>query len=165
MTPNEYVYGFNTNEGLSLVRQDDQTPEDLTAKRQVFRQGAADALAWANLCMKQRFDSKHLPVTYKPGQFAYVRLHQGYSVPGIVKSTKFQLQRLGPFPILEVLRKGNACCLDLPTTWRIHSVISINQLEPTPEANKPDPFNRPQNDQPAAIDKNNGQFLVERLLD
>ena len=165
LTPNEYVYGFNTNEGLSLVRQDDQTPEDLTAKRQVFRQEAADALAWANICMKRHFDSKHLPVTYKPGQFAYVRLHQGYSVPSIVKSPKFQLQRLGPFPILEVLGKGNACRLDLPTTWRIHPVISIDQLEPAPEADKPDPFNRPQNDQPAAIDENDGQFLVERLLD
>ncbi|OCL02921.1 hypothetical protein AOQ84DRAFT_303776 [Glonium stellatum] len=53
--------------------------------------------------------------------------------------------------------------LDLPSRWKIHPVISVEQLEPAPPDH--DPFDRPIDDHPAAIFTDEPQYRVERLLD
>jgi hypothetical protein len=115
--------------------------------------------------MKERFDAAHQPLQLKPGDWAYLRLHHGYKIPGQANA-KFSQQRTGPFIIKEVYGKGNAYKLDLPGQWKIHPVISVEHLEPAP-APSADPFRRPTPDHPPAIDDGASadQWMVDKLLD
>jgi hypothetical protein len=163
ISPNEYCYGFRLREPTDLINPTGQ--EDPATARVILRQEAADAQAYANLRMKERFDSAHQPLQLKPGDWAFIKLHHGYEIPG-QKHPKFSQQRTGPFIVLEVYGKGNAYKLDLPEHWKIYPVISVEHLEPAP-APSADPFERPTPDHPPAIDDgaHADQWLVEKLLD
>jgi len=78
--------------------------------------------------MKERFDAAHQPLQLKPGDWAFIKLHHGYKIPG-QENAKFSQQRAGPFIIKEVYGKGNAYKLNLPDHWKIHLVISVEHLE------------------------------------
>ena len=54
VSSSEYFYGFEVNEGLGFDLH--APPINLSAKRLELHQEAADALAFANLRMKQRYD-------------------------------------------------------------------------------------------------------------
>ncbi|OCL03896.1 hypothetical protein AOQ84DRAFT_356656 [Glonium stellatum] len=56
-------------------------------------------------------------------------------------------QRLGPF--LKRPFGTQAYELELPEYWKIHPIISIEQLEPAP--NDPDPFERPVDERPRTV--------------
>ena len=131
----------------------------------VLRQEAADTQAYANLRMKERFDAAHQPLQLKPGDWAFLRLHHGYKIPG-QESSKFSQQRTGPFIIKEVYGKGNAYKLDLPGHWKVHPVVSVEHLEPAP-APSADPFRRLTPEHPPAIDDgaSTDQWRVDKLLD
>jgi len=49
---------------------------------------------------------------------------------------------IGPFKILEIIRKGKAYRLQLPPHYGIHLVISVIYLEPVPVPGS-DPYKRP----------------------
>lgn len=79
--PNMIVQGFKSN--LDALNPLVELPiEDYVAMRQVAWDQAADALAWAVAAMKDRYDSKHKPVRFKPGQKVLLKLYKGYRLPG-----------------------------------------------------------------------------------
>lgn len=134
--PNELAYGFRVRDTLGLLA--DLPPEDLNQLRLIKREEADDAIAFANAMAKTRYDSSHLAIKLKEGSRAFLRLHHGYSIPGV--NPKLSNQRVGPFKVLEKI--GNlAYRLDLPGIMRIHPVISIAQLEPASDRSE-DPYTR-----------------------
>ena len=163
VSPNEYCYGFRVREPADLINLPAQ-PDPATT-RLILRQEAADAQAYANLRMKERFDTIHQPLRLMPGNWVFIKLHHGYKIPG-QESAKFSQQRVGPFVIEEVYGKGNAYKLNLPDHWKVHPVISVEHLEPAP-APSADPFERPTPDHPPAIDDSAhaDQWSVEKLID
>jgi hypothetical protein len=80
--------------------------------------------------MKLQYDKKHQTPDFKEG-WAFLRLGNGYSVPVIPKA-KIGAQRVRPFRLLEVLSKGLAYRLEFPPQFKIHDVISMGHLEPSP---------------------------------
>jgi hypothetical protein len=86
------------------------------------------------------YDKKYQPISFQPGDKAYVSLavsmETGYHLPNTV-SHKLSPQRAGPFEVLRAV--GNlAYELKVPASWKIHPVISVAHLEPF----KDDPFQR-----------------------
>jgi hypothetical protein len=81
--------------------------------------------------MKIYYDQKHKPVEFKRGDKVYITLAKGgepgYRLPAAL-SGKLSERRVGPFKILERIGKL-AYKLELPSTWKIHPVISIAHLE------------------------------------
>jgi hypothetical protein len=59
ISSNEYCYGFEVNEVLRVDLN--APPTNLPAKRLELHQEAADALTFANLPMKQRYDASTFP--------------------------------------------------------------------------------------------------------
>ena len=141
----------------NLVEHLDQQPPYVQARIE-----AADAIALAAMEAKKYYDGRHKAAFMKEGDMAYLRLHKGYSVPGL-KSKKINQQMLGPFRVLRRVGKL-AYQLELPTNWRIHPVISIAQLEPAPK--DLDPFGRPTQELPSAVevDGETDHHEIERLL-
>lgn len=165
--PNELAYGFRVRDTLGLLA--DLPPEDLDRLRLVKREEADDAIAFANAIAKTRYDSKHLSLKIKEGSLVYLRLHHGYSIPGV--NPKLSNQRVGPFKVLE--KVGNlAYRLELPATMRIHPVISIAQLEPASDQSE-DPYSRTQPPPPPVEEDSNTDpelakyppYEIERLLE
>jgi len=104
---------------------------------------AADAIKFAAMVMKQRYDSKHKPMFLKKDDYVSLRLHRGYKVPGLPnRNTKIEQQFAGPFRVLERIGRL-AYRIELPQALsEIHPVISIAHLERVPDPTK-DPYNRP----------------------
>jgi len=125
---------------------------------------AADALAFAAVDAKVRYDARHTPLLLQPGDKAYLRLHNGYRLPGVPNS-KLSLQRVGPFEIVKRIR-NLAYQLKIPSNWRIHNVISVAQLEPAVTG---DPYNRPVPNHPDAVehslnDEDYQYYEVEKVI-
>jgi hypothetical protein len=164
-SPNEIVYGFRTNDRASLLRVDD-ADYNMALDRNVHQREAADAIAFAQLDAKVRYDHRHQPLRFESGQRAFLRLNHGYKLPGR-PSRKLGPQRAGPFTITRPV--GNlAYELQLPTHWRIHPVVSVAQLEPAP--NERDPYDRPRPISPVGINEEGdtrdwGSFEIEALVD
>ena len=79
--PNVVIQGFKTN--LDALNPLVELPtEDYVKMRQIARDQAADAIAWAAAVMKDRYDSKRKPTRFKPGQAVLLKLHKGYRLPG-----------------------------------------------------------------------------------
>jgi hypothetical protein len=79
--PNVVLQGFKNN--LDAIDQLAELPrEDFDKVRDVSRQEANDALAFAAAAMKQRYDKKHKAIEFKVGQKVIVRLYKGYQLPG-----------------------------------------------------------------------------------
>ena len=158
----EVMYGFRPRQPLDLMT-DLAMPEPTIA-----RISAADALAFASMSSKYHYDKRHKPMSIEEGQSVFLRLHKGYNIPSNATITrKLGQQYAGPF---KVLRKvGNlAYELDLPQHWRVHPVISIAMLEPTPSGE--DPFDRPVPEQPDSVyvegdTDTNRSWEVERIMD
>ena len=98
-SPNEIVYGKKLNEGFDINDSDAKGQTELTDARTRNRQEAADSIAFAAADAKVRYDVRHKPVTLKPGDLAFVKLHKGYHLPGL-ENSKLSNQRAGPFKVL-----------------------------------------------------------------
>ena len=161
---NEVTYGFRPNQPLDLVAASSM-PELNPA---IARISAVDALAFASMSSKYHYDRRHKSLVLKEGQSVYLRLHKGYNIPANASITrKLGQQYAGPFKVLRRIGKL-AYKLDLPQHWRIHPVISIAMLEPTPSGE--DPFNRPVPEQPDSVyvegdTETNKSWEVERIVD
>lgn len=168
--PNELVYGFRVRDTLGLLA--DLPPEDFNQLRLIKREEADDALAFVNAISKARYDHSHMSMNLAEGSQAYLRLHHGYSIPGV--NPKLSNQRVGPFPVLE--KVGNlAYRLELPGVMRIHPVISIAQLEPSPDRSE-DPYHRTSTQPVPPVEETQDNldpdfttqyrpYVIERLLD
>ena len=168
--PNELAYGFRVRDTLGMLS--DLPAEDLNKLRLVKREEADDAIAFAKAMAKTRYDSTHKAINLREGSLVYLRLHHGYSIPGV--NPKLSNQRVGPFKIVK--KVGNlAYRLDLPEIMRIHPVISIAQLEPAPDPSEdpyqrtpkqpPPPVEEEVDDNPELTKKQFKPYEIERLLD
>jgi hypothetical protein len=112
--------------------------------------------------MKKYYNRRHQPITFQPGQKAYLRLHRGYSVPGVHR--KYGPQFVGPFEIEARVGKL-AYRMKFPTHWKIHNVVSVTQLEP---AATEDPYQRRHAQPPAVHDErfphDADRYEVEKIL-
>jgi hypothetical protein len=111
------------------------------------------------------YDRKHKPLSLKPGDSVYIRLapslQPGYKLPNEI-SRKLSEQRVGPFKILESVGRL-AYKVQLPSTWKIHPILSVAHLEP----HKADPYNRDQAPAPDVIldeDGEHEEYEVEEIL-
>lgn len=161
--PNKLCYGFKVNNNVTLL--EDLPTEDYNRLRQIKREAAEEAIAFANTVTKVRYDKVHTAMHLKQGDMVYLKLYHGYKIPGLA-NRKLSQQRVGPFRILA--KVGNlAYKLDLPPTMSIHPVISIAQLEP--KVSGDDPYKRPRDDnnQPAVENQDDSypSFEIESLLD
>lgn len=144
-SPNKILHGFKIREPLDLIlprdsdRNDLDQPDDEQLRRQPpyshVRIDAADVIVLAAIEAKRYYDGKHTTAFLNVGDKAYLRLHRGYSVPGI-RSKKIKQQMIGPFTVLRRVGKL-AYEMDFPEHWHVHPVVSIAQLEPAPKGNDP----------------------------
>ena len=165
VSPNEILYGFKVRDTLSTLAE--LPAEDYNRLRQLKRDQAEEALAFANAMAKERYDRSHKPLDLEEGSQVFLRLHHGYELPGITNK-KLHQQRAGPFKVLEKVGQL-AYRLELPPVMQIHPVISIAQLEPVPET--VDPYARPRNIMPPAVTEGNDSkddegkpYEIEKLL-
>ena len=171
--PNELSYGFRVRDTLGMLTTSDLPAEDLDKLRLIKREEANDAIAFANAMTKHRYDSNHKAMNLQEGSLVYLRLHHGYSIPGV--NHKLSNQRIGPFKVLK--KVGNlAYRLELPELMRIHPVISIAQLEPATDPAEdpygralrrppPPPVELEQDDNPELTAKQFKPYEIEKLLD
>lgn len=161
-SPNEISYGFQPNRPLDLLRE---ATRDLQ-QPSLARIEAADAIIFAQTNQKHHYDRKHQPMYLAEGDWAYLRLHKGYSIPSTeALGKKLSQQYVGPFEVLEKVGKL-AYRLGIPDEWKIHPVFSIAQLEPAPG---PDPHRRPRPTHPGSIfvegdTKQWKSYEVQRIL-
>jgi hypothetical protein len=112
------------------------------------------------------YDKKRDDVSFKIGDFVYIKLakfgHSGYTLPNDA-SKKLSQQNVGPFRILQSVGRL-AYKLDIPSTWKIHPVISVAHLE----RHHPDPYNRQLPPPPDIIhdtdDDSHEEWEVEEVL-
>ena len=161
-SPNEIIYGFRPNEPLMLL--DTIFPTDVSSERDAARVQAGDAISFAAMQAKHHYDRRHKAMFLKVGDFVNIRLHRGYVLPGL-KQPKTSQQFVGPFKVLQ--RIGSlAYRIDVPSTWRIHPVLSIAQLEPVPDPSQ-DPYHRPRPDHPPSVEVASGEtdhYEIDRII-
>ena len=166
LAPNELCYGFRVNDTTNMLLAAPTIPAEAYHElRLAKREEAEDAMAFASISMKARYDAKHLAFNVGKGDRVFLKLHSGYSIPG-VSNKKLSQQRVGPFKVIE--RVGQlAYRLELPPLMKIHPVISVAQLEPALSA---DPYHRQWNPEPPPVtdqepEKPGKPYELERLLE
>ena len=167
MSPNELVYGTKLNEGVSMLANLKGLQTDIGIQRNLNQKAAAEAIAFANVDAKTRYDTKHQPLRLKEGDFAFVKLHAGYKLSGL-ENSKLTNQRAGPFKVLK--RYGQLVYkLELPQGWKIYPVLSVAMLESAPKER--DPYKRPREEglNPVLETKEQKElgdtYEIEELLD
>lgn len=160
-SPMQQIQGFNPRDPLSALA--DLPPKNFEALRQEYRDMAQEALAFANINMKYRYDQKHKPLSFKIGDWVLLRLHHGYRVHGHLHR-KLAPQRSSPLKIIGKVGK-NAYRLELPENMKIHPVVSVAQLEPLPKGT--DPFGRKieaRNEPVDSLEDDAPSYEIERFL-
>lgn len=149
----------------------DLPPEDYSRLRLIKREEAESSMAFASALSKARYDLHHKAISdaITAGSMVYLRLHQGYTIPGLANK-KLSNQRVGPFKVLEAVGSSKqAYRLELPPIMKIHPVASIAQLEPATPG--PDPYGRTTDYHPPPVEEEDDplreapHYEVERLLD
>ena len=128
LTLNQIVYEFKIREAISFIN--DQTFEEffIESTRLKYRTKVAEAISYANAQMKIRYDSRHVSLLFKSEDKAYLKLHKNYKISS-QENRKLFNQRCELFLVKRRIEKLSYE-LDLSSTWRIHSVISVVQLKP-----------------------------------
>ena len=158
---NELCYEFRINNTLDLLQ--DLSAEDYFRLRQMKREEAESAIAFANALYKAQYDFSHISMKLHEGDMIYLRLHHDYKISGL-KNKKLSNQRVDSFRIIQ--KVGNLVYrLELSSTMFIHPVISIAQLKPAMPGS--DPYGRPWNHQLPSIEEENTEdpkYEVKQLL-
>ncbi|KAK4158829.1 hypothetical protein QBC43DRAFT_195406, partial [Cladorrhinum sp. PSN259] len=168
ITPHELMYGFKPNRPLEALIKPAADCEDVPVLREHLRQDAQLAMDFTAAAAKRRYDGKHRPVDFQPGDKVYIKLHHGYHLPG-KPSRRFSQKRVGPFKVME--RVGRlAYRLDLPDSMNIYPVISVAHLSPHPKGE--DPFDRTrvppgpvEESQSGSASSDGEAWEVERIVD
>ena len=145
-SPNEILYGFNIRGTLGLLGPLPHLDHEVA--RQMHQRDARDSVAFANARAKAYFDGRHRLVRFVEGDQVLLRLHKGYQLPG-EHNPKLSRRYAGPFTVKRMISQG-AYELDLPEDWRVHPVITTEQLEPLPD--EPDPYGRHRPWHPDAVE-------------
>ena len=121
---------------------------------------AKDAIAFAAMKMKNYYDQYHQPMFFNEGDMVKLRLHKGYSVPGIT-SHKIGAQFVGPFKVIERIGRL-AYRLELPDNMRIHNVVSVAMLEPMPV--NEDPYQRRRPPPDTVVVDGQKEYAIDKLV-
>ena len=153
----------NAKEASKLPRrlpqpQQSQQPTTMDAYRPEHVD-AKDAIAFAAIKMKDYYDRLHQPMFFNVGDMVKLRLHKGYSVPGIT-SHKIGAQFVGPFKVIERIGRL-AYRLQLPDNMRIHNVVSVAMLEPMPTG---DPYQRRLPPPGTVVVDGQTEYVVDKLI-
>ncbi|KAI3540897.1 hypothetical protein CABS01_06785 [Colletotrichum abscissum] len=158
LAPNETVRGFTSSDVIAGIYRDIKT--DITPPRSRIQ--IHDAIAVASMTMKWHHDRRHTTRFFSIGDRVYLHLHQGYQIPqAAIVGRKYGMRYAGPFRIVERIGRA-AYRLQLPATWRIHDVISVDHLEP---AGRIDPFGRALPDIPPVTDADKIQDHIKASRD
>lgn len=120
--------------------------------------------------MKRTFDDKHKDIHFNVGDMVYLKLGDGSNIiANKLLPAKLKQRFVGKFRVLERVSRL-AYRLELPPAWiqkKIHPVISVAHLEPTPKGE--DPWNRQPADthEPTFDDRyseDTDRYDVERIL-
>ena len=122
---------------------------------------AHDALAFTSVRIKKYYDAKHTPIFFKVGEHVHLRLHRGYQMTD-VQSKKLDQQFAEPFEVIKRIGRL-AYRLKLPTTIKIHNVVSVVHLKPA-TAPASDPYKRQPTVPPAIVVDNENKHEIERLI-
>ena len=124
LSPNEVIYSFQTKESIDLFPHKDQEvePGPIWTYRPL-RTDAKDAIAFAQMAMKDQYNRRHTPRFFEVGDQINLRFHQDYTLQGIT-NRKTSQQFVGPLTILKRVRKL-AYRLKIPPIWKIHPVILV----------------------------------------
>jgi len=122
---------------------------------------AKECIRRSAVAQKKYYDNRHSPLPrYKAGDFVSLRLDLHPSEA--IRHNKLSARKLTPFKIVEVLSRGRAVRLDLPSHIRIHSVLSVQHVEPVPNPAS-DPHERDYNHLPA-VDEG-GEYYAGEVID
>ena len=112
---------------------------------------ARDAIAFASMVMKKQYDGVHLQKFFQVGDWVSLRLHRGYTVPGLKdRNVKIEQQFAGPFKVIEKINPLTYRLQLPPNLRRIHPVISIAHLEAARPPDQ-DPYHRQPSQQDPVI--------------
>ena len=160
------MYGFKPRSIIDVLanRTLDQFHDGtIDVLREAYQQEARELIDNAALIAKQRYDDRNSPIQFSKGDTVYLRLGQGYKLPGNPKH-KWSPVRAGPFKIIRVVNPL-AYELDFPAHWRVHPVVSVAQLY-KPEQGA-DPYDRGvSKPRPVTVDKKGrwAEWELERLI-
>lgn len=139
--------------------------------RQVRHASGCGALSGICSCSNERrFDDKHKDIHFNVGDMVYLKLGDGYNIiANKLLPAKLKQRFVGKFRVLERVSRL-AYRLELPPAWiqkKIHPVISVAHLGPTPKGE--DPWNRQPADthEPTFDDRypeDTDRYDVERIL-
>jgi hypothetical protein len=127
-SPHQLLYGIRLRQPMDMIRQAfDDAEQDFSCRLDAER-----SLAYAAIAMKNYYDKTHLHKWFDVGDYVYLRLGNGYDIHANQGLPRKLAQRfVGRFKVLE--RVGRlAYRLELPPTWSIHPVVSVEHLEPDP---------------------------------
>ena len=124
---NELVYEFKINDTLSMLAN--LSFENYSQLRQIKRENVETAMTFANVLSKARYDAMHKTLKFKVDDKMYLRLHHDYTILDL-SNHKLSKQRVKLFSIIEKI-DNLAFRLQLFSVMKIHSVVSIAQLEST----------------------------------
>lgn len=133
--------------------------------REAVRTTAQLAMDLAAMKAKRWYDAKHRPIQLQTGDRVYLNLHHGYHLAGR-PSPKWSQKRLGPFTIKRMVN-DLAAELSLPSSMKIHPVISVQHLKPAHTGAYVDPEPGPveASHDMEGDDEGDVHYEIERLLD
>lgn len=160
-SPNELLMGMKPRGTLNILDRETKLDQDaLDTLRQLHMEEATHLICEAQMSAKRIYNAKHIPRTFQAGDKVYLKLHDGYHLPG-KPPRKWSQQRASPFTVLDKIGPL-AYKLDIPPTWRIHNVISVAHLSPGPDG--PDPYNREQPEPERLQVDGEEQYKVEKIV-
>ena len=126
-SPNEVVYGFTPTQCTDLF-----TTHSQPFPPQLIRIKVAEVIVFAKMFSKIYYNKKHKTIDLKEGEFALLRLHQGYKIlSSQILEPKLSQQFAGPSKIISKVA-NLAYHLEILIHWQIHLVFTITQLKPCP---------------------------------
>ena len=130
LSSNEIIYDFKVRDALfSIIETNTVDTLNLSAQRMKYQREAVDATDFVVAKVKVYYDARHTSILLRSGEKTYLQLNKSYKLLGKLNS-KLSQQRCESFKILERVERL-AYRLELSSAWRIHSVVSIAQLEST----------------------------------
>lgn len=134
--PNNLLYRSRTPPTLSGMMGTEETVEDREEWNEQVLQEAILNIKRAQEVQSRYYNKRHSPLRiYKPGDEIYLNLelHTVRSIP----TSKLSWPKWGPWKVIRTVGP-RAIELDLPTSLRIHKVVSIQHVE----YYQPDDYNR-----------------------
>jgi hypothetical protein len=158
--PMEFLTGIVAPSAVDAATAPPGLAKTWSATRDRLRAEARDALLFAQTKMSIYYDKRHAPISFKVGDLAYVRvsapMQPGYHLSNETSTHKLSQQRIGPFKIIDKVGRL-AYKLEIPSTWKIHPVVSVAHLEP----HTPDPFERTEVPVPDLLEGHDGEVEPE----